>query len=485
MAGALRAWAGLGLLWAWGLLAAWPLAGAAAEDCPPGGGYQDCRQVQERAALAGLGQGQPAPAAAAQVERLAGGDGLRASLRRADGSLVVLCLRRFPDGQRMVFGYVYFRDAAAGTRTRLYTSGRKVTVGHDFVMRAAPGQPTRVIHRHGLRECFLPGGQPVAVEEMVSQRLADGGAETLIQRTVLAVVVAGQALALETPVVQRYRLEPVGGVRVYAYLPVRLEPWLYEALARPFPSPLVVSPPCAWCPPPVAAFAQPTALYQDPLALLGDLQIAGAIADGLAQALPAGCEVWAGQAQADQADLAAGLDDLAHELALAAAPGLPEAWLAAWREHLQPPLTGPPVISQELRRQMRQQVEQDIMARHESGAPLSLGAILASGGASDYLFQVAEVLDAADETTGEECALSTGDLLRLAQVPPEAQPSARMLVALAKPGGCRVGSVVPVSLTYLQDMLNASSQRLEVNIGRLSQRLSSDRDDETSRMGRR
>ncbi|MFH1035247.1 MAG: hypothetical protein V1806_12130 [Pseudomonadota bacterium] len=420
----------------------------------------------------------PAPRAQASVAALPGRNGFTAQRSLADGSRVVLTSRALADGRRQAAGYKLTRHAADGTQTRLYTNGRRVTVGRDFVRYSTPGQPTRIVHHNGLRETVAPGGRRLAREKFVNHRFRDGGVERIIQRTIVAAVVAGAVVALARPVVQRYRVLPVYGIEVFPYLPVAGDAGFYQVFDAPLPRPVLMSSPPGLYPPPVAVFAQPTPAYADPVDLLGDLQIAGALQAGLAPPAPlAGAVSLAGEQEVR--DLQSEVAQLQQE-AMEKAPEAPPAGTEP-APALSPPAVqtasapaqpqGGVLIPEEARQQVRQQVRQEIALHRQERSP-SIAEVMASAQAQKYIFQVAGLIDASDLDTGEECALSTGDLIMFQRVPAEGEVAAPMRVVTSKFGSCRAGGLVHVSLPDLQDMLNAFSQRLEANMHKLQAHLS-------------
>jgi len=132
-----------------------------------------------------------------------------------------------------------------------------------------------------------------------------------------------------------------------------------------------------------------------------------------------------------------------------------------------PPVPQSPVaVSEEVRLRMREQVRATVVLM-QAGTPLTLGAVLAAPDAGAYLFQTAEPLVVTDLTGGGECFLNTGDLIRLAAMPDEASGFATLTVVASGPGSCAPRSMVPVSLSDLQEMLNGFAERVEDNLQRL------------------
>jgi len=127
-------------------------------------------------------------------------------------------------------------------------------------------------------------------------------------------------------------------------------------------------------------------------------------------------------------------------------------------------------VPDDVRAQIRSEVTQDLQL-HEEQKPLELTDILSSPDALKYVFQVSEPLEVTDANTGESCSVSGGDLARLDALPAQNDPVAHLKVITSKPGSCRPGSIVTVSLAELQSMLNAFSQRLEQNVDAVHEKL--------------
>jgi hypothetical protein len=218
--------------------------------------------------------------------------------------------------------------------------------------------------------------------------------------------------------------------------------------------------------------------------LLGDMQIASAVADqgvapapdqlsatpAVVNAPPPPRELAA--AVTDTTDLNA-LKQQAGELQAQAAPrantasataapappdpGLPDAALPADN------LAVPEDVRTQIHKQVRLSIAQDA---HEH--PLSLIDVMQSGYSRIYLFQVAGAIDTVSAITGDGCALDSGDLLAFTSLSDsEQRPTAQMKVVTARPGHCLSHDMVEVSVGDLQDMLNTFNQRLEENMRKL------------------
>jgi hypothetical protein len=117
----------------------------------------------------------------------------------------------------------------------------------------------------------------------------------------------------------------------------------------------------------------------------------------------------------------------------------------------------PPVISDEIKEQIKAQVEEAIRA-HERKQPLTLDQVTRD---TRHIFAVTDDLNAMIEDTQNACSLSTGDLIRLAEVPDTTAPAASVIVVTSKRGSCPAGARLSVAMSDLQEYLNDFSERLE------------------------
>ncbi len=402
---------------------------------------------------------------------------------------MVVTAQRLANGQQRAVAYLQTRDAAAGTQTRTYLDGHRVTVGPDFVTRSGPRQYTVTTHRDGLRDVSLPDGRPLFRERFGTYAWREGHPERVIYRDVSALIVAGQVIALGVPIVQIYAIVPYSGVVIYPYVPFAFVPAFYTPFLVPFATPLVIVPGCPFCPPPVVAFAEPVTTYADPVDLVGDLVLADAVQDGDAgvvstepppapdpavaqladevDALQQQIKTAAAANDALQAQLAdqqAQLDSL-HQLSAPPQPAPPPTPSSPSPSpspsSASPPSPAAPMsIPEPVRQQVHQQVREDI-ALHQQQQLLSLVDVIASADAQNYVFQIGDLIDTTEADSGEACTLITGDLVKFDQVPADGDAAARMRVVTSRSGSCSSNTVVQVSLTDLQEMLNAFSQRLE------------------------
>lgn len=409
-------------------------------------------------------------------------------LRVTPGSRTVTAVRREPNGSqlfleshvqqnglRRMTAYRITRNASAGTMSRLYMDGRKVTVGRDFVLRSQPRHLTVVTRGNGLREASLPNGRPVFRDRF--ETVADARGHRAVVRTVYARVHDGRAWALRHPVTQVFHLVPFHGADLYVYQPWAPPVGFYEPFVAAIPAPL---PPVIACPACMdsgeVAFADAPEPYTDPGAMLADNVIAGGIHDGVNgsqdDVSPPDAEddanvppVALGNSDPDPelAKMAVDSSQLETQLASTQAQDADLSGSSSPKRPAQSDAqhSGPVRVSSEVRDQVRKQVKYDVSLQ-KTGQPLSLDNVLQSKSPGNYIFQVSEMISTADISAGDECVLSTGDLIRFDQIPGESDPVARMRVITSKDGSCQAGTVVQIGLSDLQNMLNGFSQRLEM-----------------------
>jgi hypothetical protein len=376
------------------------------------------------------------------------GQGLSIHRRNADGSQIVV----HAQPGRGLYGYKQTVDAAAGTRTRQYLDGSRIILGHDFVTRATPRGVSFTQHHNGLRDATAHDGRSLFTERF------DGRD---IDRTVYARRHHGGFVHLSAPVHERFRHTPCWGTSVYTYVPRYWAPAFFTPFFMPFGSALW------WEPSPWVVWDTPVAggYYSDPAYLLGDLQITGGFEDGYSDAMPTdGYDPGVAQlqSQVDQLQQEVG-SEAAENDELRAQLQDDEVELNALEAQRLKAERAAVHVPDDVRAQIRSEVTEDLQL-HEQQKPLELTDILSSPDALKYVFQVSEPLDVTDANTGESCSVSGGDLARLDALPAQNDPVAHLNVITSKPGSCRPGSVVTVSLAELQSMLNAFSQRLEQNV---------------------
>jgi hypothetical protein len=412
--------------------------------------------------------------------------GIAITHRNNDGSELVVKTHYSPGGTRQLTGYRLTKDAAAGTQTRTYLNGSRVITGRDFVSRTTPTGVTFTRRNDGLRDCTGRDGKAIFKERYRPYVGPDGQQRQGIERTVYTRYWRGRPERLGRPIVEVYNPVYYGGVTVYSYVPTVWTPVFFNWFFVPIPRPIVVVPACYLCPSAYVAWDQPVVQYANPIDLVSDLQISTAVDDGYyADAAPpqADPNVVALQQQVDSlqqevSQEAENNEDLRAQLA--DQQGQLEQLRAQQDMNAQgvapppPPPEQPMSVPEDTRLQIRQQVQEDL-ALHQQQRGLSLPDVIASAQAQQYVFQISDPLDVTDAYSQEECNLGTGDLARFAAVPGPDDQVAQMTIVTSRPGDCRAGSVVSVSLTDLQTMLNAFSQRLEQNMARVRDQVAAGR----------
>jgi hypothetical protein len=126
--------------------------------------------------------------------------------------------------------------------------------------------------------------------------------------------------------------------------------------------------------------------------------------------------------------------------------------------------TAGPMLTPEVKDMIAQEIQRDIQAEsgeaalnaaNQEGDPALSGLAGELADGKPHVFVVGEPLDVDNETTGEECALSEGDVLQTT-IPPGPEDKSASLVVLASKGGkeCARTASVTVSLEDLQEMQN-------------------------------
>ncbi|NGZ06399.1 MAG: hypothetical protein G8237_08585 [Magnetococcales bacterium] len=391
--------------------------------------------------------------------------------RTGSGSEVRVFSRRLPNGRQQVEAYQTTLDPERKIRTRLYHDGRRVETGPDFVTRSAPGRPTVTTFGNGLREAYLPDRRRYFHESFAVRRDRHGVEQRVIERTVYVTRVQRELVVLPQPVVQTYVMVPVRNTVVYSYRPTWYERPYYSLFLMPLATPVVVGSSCLLCPPPVVLFQEPVTVYREPVDLLSDRILASAVDEGY------GTRMRLAEQDAEIRGLSATVSALQAEVAAAAHTDADlRAQLADQQEQLdalQARLDAeeeeeeiPMPVPAPVRRQFRQQVQEDLNA-HQHNQPLSLADLINSSRGREYIFQVADSLEATETQSNEECSLQTGDLVRLERIPEADAAFATVRVVTGRSASCRANSLVHVSLWDLQEMLNRYRHRLEENMQQL------------------
>ncbi len=166
------------------------------------------------------------------------------------------------------------------TTTRLYTDGRRTVDAATFHSSGFVSGPQFVNYHNGLHAAYLPNGRPLYAESFVKTGAsAGGGAPAIVQRTIYATTVSGQVRELAVPIRRFYTVTQFRGYNTFVYRPLLYGAAVFAVLYAPLAFPIAVGPQCLVCPDPGAVFAVPPERYTDPIDLLGDMQVADAVAD--------------------------------------------------------------------------------------------------------------------------------------------------------------------------------------------------------------
>ena len=120
-------------------------------------------------------------------------------------------------------------------------------------------------------------------------------------------------------------------------------------------------------------------------------------------------------------------------------------------------------IAEEVRNQIaleNQEAQQTAQGQAIDPGSSGIGRIMTDG--KHHIFVASSSLDVVDAASGQECAISDGDVLQLAQSP-DPSATAADLVVLASKGGneCQKGGTVTVNFSDLQEMQNSMRQNLD------------------------
>ncbi len=129
-------------------------------------------------------------------------------------------------------------------------------------------------------------------------------------------------------------------------------------------------------------------------------------------------------------------------------------------------------IAEEVRNQIaleNQEAQQTAQGQAIDPGSSGIGRLMTDG--RHHIFVASSGLDVVDAGSGQECALSDGDVLQLA-TDPDPQGSTADLVVLASKGGneCQRGSTVTVNFSDLQEMQNSMRMNLDNGLKELQSR---------------
>ncbi len=144
-----------------------------------------------------------------------------------------------------------------------------------------------------------------------------------------------------------------------------------------------------------------------------------------------------------------------------------------------PPETGDPApltpaVKQQIAAEVQYQLAlessgQQTVANNGSPDPASSGLTRIFTDRKPHIFVVANSLNVSDDT-GQECAITEGDVLQLNAAPPEGSETANLQVLASKGAECGKGAVVTVALADLQEMLNHMQASIDQGLADLRQK---------------
>jgi hypothetical protein len=379
----------------------------------------------------------------------------------------VVVNRQVSHGKSLVKNAYVSKREANGDRSRTYLDGHKIVYAKNGdIVRTSPNRISVTTQRTGLRQASLADGRPI-YRERIEHTVNGATTREVVIRTDYARVVIGRPEFYSAPVIRRYDVVNYYGYPVLAYQPVVFAPPFFGPFLVGFPQPVFVTPACIFCPAPVVVWQQPVQSYSDPVDLIADLQITSAVQDGMAEAPPpAALDSAPPQEDPQVADLRAQVSAIQQQVDAETESNSDLRNQVA--ELQKTAAAAPPTafnVPEPVRQQIHKQVRDNIKLHQEKRA-LTWPDIVASGEASNYIFQVSDMLDATDNN-GEECPLTTGDLLKLETGTAPDKEVLTMHVVTGKSGSCAAGAVISVSIHDAQAMLNDFNQRQEANMQKL------------------
>ncbi len=427
------------------------------------------KALTPRAQAAGAGGTQGSAAAATRTVKLDASTkvtvrrdhSLVTTARATDGSQIVTT-GRYSHGKPVIDKAYAYKHEANGDRSKVFLDGHKIIYSKNGdLSRISPTGITVTTQRGGLRQASLVNGRPIFQEHR--ERVTQGSSShEVIVRTEYASIVGGYPEFHPLPVLFRYDVATFYGVPVLTYEPAVFSPLFLGPFLVGFAQPVVVTSACLICPAPVVAWEQPVQAYADPVDLVADLQITSAVQDGMADAASVDALPIA-VSDPEIADLKTQVAALQDQVDAAARDNAElRDTVASLKSEDSAGNQAAFTVSDDVRQQIRSQVRENFKL-HQERRELNWPELVSSGAARRYILQVSDTLDATD-ADGTECALTAGDLLRLAEGAPAGQEVLRMRVVTSKGGSCAAGSVVAVSIHDAQAMLNDLPKRQQANL---------------------
>lgn len=106
-----------------------------------------------------------------------------------------------------------------------------------------------------------------------------------------------------------------------------------------------------------------------------------------------------------------------------------------------------------------------------SGSMQGIGQLLADG--KTHVFLASEAINVPD-ASGQDCAITAGDVLQMNAAPPEGSDSGQLQVLASKGSDCQQGSTVTITLENLQEMHNNLMSTVDQGLGDLQKKAGTD-----------
>ncbi|MBI3556846.1 MAG: hypothetical protein HY074_11335 [Deltaproteobacteria bacterium] len=332
-------------------------------------------------------------------------------------------------------------------------SREKVVAGNKTTVYRADGSRAQVVRGNTRTDYGKGGAQTVyrgGVRQYNQNRVVVNNT-TVIQRTYYS---GGSSY------VRTYNPYYWGGRSYYAYTPaIVFAPSFYGYCYTPWYTPVVYS--WGWNSSPwygyYGYYYRPYPRYTSPAYWLTDYLISDMLAtqyqDNYAAAQTAQANAQAAQANERTAEA----NERAAEANERAAEANAQAAQAEANAHAASPITD------EVKEQIKAQVEEAIKA-NEQKTPIQIGSLMSD---TKHVYAVSDDLDVTTAEAGTECTLTSGDLIRLSDVPNDGDQAAQMMVISAKKESCAAGSKIMVSMTDLQSFQNDFAERVETGMGKM------------------